>query len=136
MKKYSSPYKHADPKRQRGYLWLSFALSICTCPVIGLMQHLKTMRSVFNKEVNEGKGDLRRMFISFGFYVKCCLRLLHPWPWLVGSYIHTGTVEKGIKLVYQSNDILHVVFLLYCTFSLVRFVDLSTWGRESKARIA
>ena len=111
-------------------------LSVCTCPVIALLQHLKVSREVLNREANEGEETLCQVLMSFSFYFKCTLRLLHPWPWLVGNLIETNVVVKHVQLVYHSNDILHILYLLYSTVSLVRLVDLTFWGGYSKSRIA
>ena len=100
------------------------------------MQYLKVYRDVLNKEADEGDEAFKNVFKTVGFYVKCAMRLLHPWPWLVGHIIQTSISEKNVELVYHSNDILHVIHLIYTTFSLVRLVDLTEWGRHSKVRIA
>lgn len=100
------------------------------------MQHLKVHRDVLNREADEGDDSIKNVLKSFGFYFKCAMKLIHPWPWLVGNKILTGITEKNTTLVYYSNDILHVFCLIYATFSLVRLVDATEWGRHSKVRIA
>lgn len=133
---YSSTAHGFDRRRQEAYLWLALVLSVCTWPVMAFMEHLKRQRDVFNREADEGEESFKSILVSAGFYLRCAMRLLHPWPWLVGRSIETGTVEKQVSLVYGSNDVLHVVCLLYAMFSLVRLVDISEWGRHSKVRIA
>lgn len=100
------------------------------------MQYLKVYRDVLNKEAEEGDERFINIFKTVGFYMKCVTRMIHPWPWLVGHIMHTGITEKNVELIYHSNDILHAIYLLYTTFSLVRLVDLTDWGRHSKVRIA